>query len=270
MPGLVAARDAAAFLASPIGAYITGASFAIWAESPERIGMFHIGAFDRADEPAITQLFPIVVHPALAAHYDVIHDISGVSTFDQPAFEFFVAFLRQWVRELVPRIRRVAVVKPTGVAGAAFTGLFHEWVVPNFNSQLCATRDEAYAFLAVPDDARDAIEEMGAATAGEPALRRMRALLEADLREASLMSVADAMSTSTRTLQRMLTACHTTFRRELLAARLRVAQSLLLARDEKVEVIADELGFASSGAFSTMFRKAFGETPSEFRERFRK
>lgn len=267
--GLRAARDVAAFLADPVGAYVTGASFVVWVESPERLGMFHVGAFDRADEPALAQLFAIVVHPALAPRYDVLHDIADVSTFEQPAFEFFVGFLRQWVGELVPRIRKVAVVKPSGVAGAAFTGLFHEWVVPNFDAQLCATRAEAYAFLATPDDARDTIEEMGAATAGEPALRRLRAVLEADLRDASLMSVADAMSTSTRTLQRMLTANQTTFRQELMAARLRVAQSLLLARDDKIEAIAEELGFASSGAFSTMFRTAFGETPSEFRDRYR-
>lgn len=256
------------FLAAPVGAYVTGASFLVWVESRERIGMFHIGSFDRADQPALERIFRLVKHPALSERYDLLHDISEVSAFDEAAFQFFVGFLQQWVHELVPRVRRLAVVRPQGVAGAAFSGLFHEWVVPRFDAKLCATRDEAYAFLAVPATARETLDVIAATAGGEPALRRLRAVLEENLAHASIASAATAMSTSTRSLQRMLAGSGTTFRRELLAARMRVAQTWLLARDDKVETIARELGFASAAAFSTTFRKVVGETPSAFRERF--
>ena len=260
------AADAQTFLASPVGTYLVGASVVVWAESPSRIGMFHTGAFDRADQPMLQQIFPIVTHPALVDRYDLLHDIGEVSFFDEPAFQFFVAFLHEWVQRLAPRVRKLAVVRPSGVAGAAFTGLFHEWVVPRFDAKLCATRAEAYDFLDVPDATR---AELDAAGAREPALRRLREVLEANLTAASLEQVASALATSPRSLQRLLAANRTTFRQELISARMRVAQRLLLASDDKVEVIADAIGFTSAPAFSTLFRRIVGETPTEFRARFR-
>jgi len=263
------AVDVPALLARPIDAYIVGKSYVAWVESPTFIGMTHLGSFDRADEPALEQIFPIAKHPALAERYDVLHDIGAVSVFDEAAFRFFVKFLHEWVHELVPRFRKLAVVRPGGVAGAAFTGLFHEWVVPRFDAKLCSDRAEAYAFLGTSADVCAKLDAVVEACAGEPALRRLREVLEANLAKATLVTAASAMSTSTRTLQRMLTANRTSFRKELMEARLRVAQTLLLERDDKVESIADELGFASPAAFSTMFRRFVGETPTTFRERFR-
>jgi AraC-like DNA-binding protein len=260
------AVDVQTFMTTPVGTYVVGASVVVWVQAPDRIGMFHVGAFDRSDEAALQQIFPLVTHAALAERYDLLHDIGDVSVFDEPAFQFFVAFLQQWVHALAPRVRRLAVVRPSGVAGAAFTGLFHEWVVPRFDAKLCASRDEAYDFLDVPSAAR---AELDAAGAREPALRRLRDILEANLTGASLEHAAGALATSPRTLQRLLAANRTSFRQELMSARMRVAQRLLLASDDKVEVIADAIGFASAPAFSTLFRRIVGETPTEFRARFR-
>jgi AraC-like DNA-binding protein len=265
---MVPATDASSFLASPIGTYIVGTSVVAWVHAPARIGMFHVGNFDRADMPALEQIFPLVAHPALAERYDLLHDLGAVAVFDEPAFRFFRGFLEQWVHELVPRVRRLAVVRPGGVAGAAFTGLFHEWVVPRFDAKLCGTRVEAYEFLDVSNDDRATLDDVAEASVRDPTLRRLREVLAANL-TASLIEVAAAMSTSTRTLQRILTANRTTFRRELVDARMRVAQKLLLERDDKVEAIAAELGFASAAAFSTIFRRIVGDTPTAFRERYR-
>jgi AraC-like DNA-binding protein len=260
------AADAQTFLASPVGTYLVGASVVVWVESPARMGVCHTGTFDRSDESMLEQVFSIVTHGALAERYDVLHDIGEVSIFDEPAFQFFVAFLQQWVPPLVPRVRKLGVVRPGGVAGAAFTGLFHEWVVPRFDAKLCETRDEAYDFLDVPGAARADIDAAGA---HEPALRRLREVLEANLIGASLEHIAAALATSPRSLQRLLAANRTSFRQELMSARMRVAQRLLLASDDKVEAVADAIGFTSAPAFSTLFRRIVGQTPSEFRARFR-
>jgi AraC-like DNA-binding protein len=48
-----------------------------------------------------------------------------------------------------------------------------------------------------------------------------------------------------------------------------VAGQLLAHSDEKIEAIARKVGCSSSSRLSTLFRKAVGETPAQFRARRR-
>ena len=47
--------------------------------------------------------------------------------------------------------------------------------------------------------------------------------------------------------------------------RVRMATSLLRETDEKIEVIAERVGFNSSQAFHRVFSKTIGQTPGKFR-----
>lgn len=47
--------------------------------------------------------------------------------------------------------------------------------------------------------------------------------------------------------------------------RVRMATSLLRETDEKIEVIAERVGFNSSQAFHRVFSKTIGQTPAKFR-----
>jgi AraC-like DNA-binding protein len=48
---------------------------------------------------------------------------------------------------------------------------------------------------------------------------------------------------------------------------LRAAEALLVDTDDKIEVIAQKVGYTSHSRFGVMFRRLTGETPAEFRAR---
>ncbi len=102
-----------------------------------------------------------------------------------------------------------------------------------------------------------------------PLLFRLRALLDRHPADATVESAAQQLSLSTRSLQRRLIEAKTSFRAELLAARLRKAQRLLAATDLKITAVALDVGCASSQHLSAMFRKMTGESPSVWRSTHR-
>jgi AraC-like DNA-binding protein len=265
------AGSAAELLVDPIGAYLPGRSFVAWVQCPERIGAFHFGPLDSADHAALAALFPLPTSPALAPRYDLLHDLGAVEEFDRKEFEFFEGFLAQWVEEVARRTRRLAVVRPIGLAGAAFTGLYHEWVAPRFEAKLCSDRGEALAWFELDPDAppRGELDALYETYLQPNLLRRVRELLSADLGAATLEAVAETLAMTPRTLQRQLASLDTSFRVELERARIRIAEIRLLDRDDKIELIALELGFSSAAAFSAMFQKVAGESPGAFRARRR-
>ena len=72
-----------------------------------------------------------------------------------------------------------------------------------------------------------------------------------------------------------IVACHgsnadgTSFRGELDAARVRVAQRLLLDSSEAIARVAIEVGCSSPQQLSGLFRRVVGESPREWRARVR-
>jgi len=79
----------------------------------------------------------------------------------------------------------------------------------------------------------------------------------------------EILGISTRTLQRVLAAAGTSYRElSLRAKRSRLADAVLGSND-KLDSIAASLGFTSGSSMSTTFKRVFGESPSEYRERFR-
>lgn len=266
--GLLASSSIAEFLADPIGHYVVGRSFAVWAQTPERAGSVLLGPIERSDHAALTELFALSRSPALAASHDALHDLGAVDTLDRASFELVERFLGSRGR----RVRRFAIVRPSGLAGAAFAGLFYERISSRCEGAMFATRDEALAWLGVAVGTAprtqlaamiDSIEQTA------PELRRLRRVLAADLREATLERAAAALATSTRSLQRCLASQHTSFRDELIRVRVEAAESLLIDEDVPVKEIAIAVGFESSAAFTTMFTRAVGESPQEFRRRRR-
>jgi transcriptional regulator GlxA family with amidase domain len=73
---------------------------------------------------------------------------------------------------------------------------------------------------------------------------------------------------SQRTLQRRLCAAGTTFKDELLRARVRAAQTLMLTSEDNLTAIALEVGCASLQHYSALFRRLIGVSPSAWRKRF--
>jgi AraC-like DNA-binding protein len=265
--GLRRADTAAAFLADPIGSSIAGHTFVIWSQTRERIGAAHKGGYDPGDASTILSLFPIFAHPQLAPRYDILHDLSDITSFEPEGFQFFDAFMREWIDYLALRVRRVAVVAPSGLPGAAFTGMFHTWLAPRLDARLCESRAEAYSWLAMSAAEAAQIDAQREALAGPTTLRRLREAIACQLGTPSLSTVAKQLGRGVRTLQRELAGLGTSFRDEVLQVRIATAKARLLACNDKVECIARAVGFASTAAFSASFHKVVGLAPTAFRAR---
>jgi AraC-like DNA-binding protein len=85
----------------------------------------------------------------------------------------------------------------------------------------------------------------------------------------TLQGAARQLGLSARTLQRRLRDEGSSFQGEVVAARLRVAQRLMLETSASLGEVAFEAGYASPAHLSTHFRKAVGEAPSAWRSRHR-
>jgi transcriptional regulator GlxA family with amidase domain len=99
-------------------------------------------------------------------------------------------------------------------------------------------------------------------------VRQLAALLEAHPRT-TLAGAASSLAISKRTLQRLLAEHGTSFRGELDAARVRVAQRLLLESSERIARVAIEVGCSSPQQLSGLFRRVVGESPRQWRARVR-
>jgi len=245
------------------------ASVIVWAQTPQRVGLIHTGPFEPTDRAALEGMFEVSDAPHTAARPEVLHDVSAIGELDPEAFAFLEQFVASNADRLPRRVKRLAVVRPAGIAGAAVTGVFHQWIAPRVEARLCTTRIEAYEYLDIPEAERAEIDAV-TPVHGSPVLRAFREALLRDVRAATLARAAASVSISSRSLQRLLAANGTTFRRELARARIRIAEGILLDRADKLEAVARELGFSSASNFSTMFARATGEPPSVYRERLRK
>lgn len=164
-------------------------------------------------------------------------------------------------------VSRCAVVLPAGIGAAVVRGFFSMIDAP-FEVRFFADAVAALDYLGQPDPqgflaGLDRLQEKASGT--PPLLFRLRALLDRDPAGATVQEAARLLSLSTRSLQRRLIESRTSFRAELLAARLRKAQRLLVDSDDKITAIALEVGCGSSQHLSSLFRKMTGETPTEWR-----
>jgi AraC-like DNA-binding protein len=265
-------RDISDFLDAPVGRYLAGHSFVIWAHSATLAGSAYFDRPGEADYPVLLALRGTLAHHAsLRAGYDAIIDCSGLQTLSAASFSLISDFLRK-VPIAAPAVGRVAIVRPTGVAGAAVTGLFYEFVKPAFDGALFTDLGGAFGWLGRADGlaAQTTVQDMLEQVRGNPPLLRLlRAHLAQNLASATLEDSARSLGHSGRSLQRRLKELGTHFRAELHRSRVCAAESLLIDTDIKLEEIARAVGCSSPSQLSVLFRVVTGETPSDFRARRR-
>jgi AraC-like DNA-binding protein len=254
---------------APVGKYLAGRFWLHWIYSPTLIGSVYFGRTEEADFPLLEPLFALPGHSSLQAPYDVLVDGSALESLPPSAFEFLSRYLAV-AGGFASRMRRVAIVRPPGHAGIVLAGVFYELVTGVFEAALFADREEAARWLdhpQSPDANRELDEIVGALRGTSPQLRRLQAWLMAKMGRPSIQEAATELGISSRSLQRLLAAANTSFRRELEHARLRAAEALLIDSQSKLEAVAREVGYSTLSHFTVAFRRATGETPSDFRKR---
>jgi AraC-like DNA-binding protein len=166
-------------------------------------------------------------------------------------------------------IRKQAIIRPSGLPGAVVAG-FYQVVQHAYPVEVFTSVGDALDWFGWPKAHPLAVEVDALwthAVGHSPIVRRLRTLLETDVSGVTLASAARSLAISERTLQRHLRDSGTNFQSELAAARIHAAQSKMVHTDLKLTAIALEVGCSSLQHFSTLFRKATGETPSAWRAR---
>jgi AraC-like DNA-binding protein len=262
------------FLRAPVGRYTAGRRCVVWCWSRTLCGAFLWGRPDEADVREMVRLHAICTGPGapLTEPFDCVLDGRLIEAIDPPSFHAYVEGLAPILPELTHRIRRQAMLPPVGLPGTIVAGFIPIHGATAIVHQLFTDLSGAFAWFARDDGeaARVEVERLvEATTSAPPAVRDLRRYLEGALRDATLVDAARALGVSVRTLQRQLLDSSTSFRVELVQARLRTARALLADTDLKLEAIVHQVGAASLSHFSMMFRRDTGESPSEFRERHR-
>src|SRR5262245_2651658 len=107
------AASAREFMADPIGRYLVGRAFVVWAYSSKLAGASYFGRIELADYDEILEVFDLYRHPAIDPPFRALMDGSGTEAFDARGFELLSRYVSRWP-EIAARLERVAIVRPPG------------------------------------------------------------------------------------------------------------------------------------------------------------
>jgi AraC-like DNA-binding protein len=196
---------------------------------------------------------------------DTLIDVTHLTLVDGAAFAMFRDALeaRREVRARV--VRRQAIVS-SGDFGAVFIRGYLAMFPPPYPVREVATVAEGLAWLGHECCGAE-LAELDACRVDE--LARLRAWLDhAPLEHPTIELAAASLAVTPRTLQRRLASAGTRFASELARARVSRARSLMRDPMRKLSEVALEVGCATPSAFSDLYRRVTGESPSEWRRRF--
>jgi len=257
------------FAADPVGRYVLGRNWLYFCAHERFAGYV---AWERIELPELRALAPVVLamHARARERYRAVVDLRRISFIAEGVFEATAKYATRNQAKIKAAVERVALLRGDGLLGAVARGYFD--VVPRpYPVGVFSDANEALAWLDCDRDRStfDEIEAIVGRARAAGSLRELRDFLGAKRERTSLEAAARHLGLTPRTLQRRLREEGSSFQNELVAARLRAAQRLMLESDAPLTEIAFNAGFASPAHLSTQFRKALGEAPSAWRARHR-
>lgn len=243
------------------GYYVPSQSFAFGVTTHGLVVTLAWGVIGVSDARALSDVWAATfTGPPRPTLLDVTHLIAP----DHDAFTTVRDLLEQHREARARVVQRQAIVASADYAAVFMRGYFAMFPPP-YELRDFPTREEALAWLGHACCA-DEVAELDAARSA--VLLQLRAwLATTELPSASLDGAAAAFGMTARTLQRRLEEAGAMFQSELRRAQVARAQRLMRETDRKLSDIALEIGCATPSVFSDLFRKATGETPSQWRRR---
>jgi len=213
------------------------------------------------------------LEPSVPPHVSLV-DASQVESAEPRAFELLAKYVEANQERLGQKVRRLALARPSGMAGALVAGFFEvlpkPYLVAAFTEPL-----SALAWLREEPGFSDLEPSVVAALLpgaveltreGAGVLARLRAWLDAHVStDVTLAETAVALVTSERTLQRRLAEASTTLSEEIARSRVREAKRLMLERDDSVTAVAHQVGCASLQHLGQLFRRYERVSPKAWR-----
>jgi len=257
------AQDDESFAAAPIGACIAGDGFVFARPDAE---LFVSIVHGRPTEAAIRRLVRLWAIEQAPRHLSLF-EARGLVGVEPAAFDVLVEEMRTHRDELQRAVIRQAIVTPEGFPGAVVAGYRAVISIP-FDVELFEDRGAALAWLGRAD-AAPAIADASALLEGDRTVAALRSALSEQL-DLKVGEAARRLGMSERSLQRRLREAATSFQEEVQAARIHAAKRLLVDTDAKLTAIALEVSCGTLQSFSSLFRRATGMTPTEYRARHRR
>jgi len=244
--------------------WVSGPTYLIWRVSARLSGIVLWGQPEPRHAANLTRL--LTMDAAYREQLSLI-DVRRVESVDPVTFDLLAAYVCLRSESLRQRISAQALVRPGGLVGVVAAGFYrvveHVYPVEVFTNPCEGLNwlgvGELSSFLTEIDGV---IESCASASS---VLRGLRAHLRRERGNANLATAASVLGLSARALQRKLRDACTSFQTEQNAAQIYVAKRLLRERDYDIKRIAFEVGCSSAAAFSVLFRKFEGESPSAWR-----
>ncbi len=246
--------------------YFVGRCWLTFHVRGEVAGVVLWGAPRHTDIEPLTEALPLYGSP-LAQRLGRLVDITRLTNVDQGVVAALVEYFSSHSKRIGEIASRAAIVHGGGLGLALATGLPSLTPLP-YDVGMFAETPEALVWLGCRSSARIAAEldEAQAASVGVmPLVRDLRAYCIANARAVALPSAAAALGLSPRSLQRKLRDEGTSLQRELNAARVEAAKTLLVETDAAIDVIAANVGCSSAQHLGLLFRRATGRTPRQWR-----
>ncbi len=259
---MLVATTCARYLAAPLGRYVRGRTWISAAPCPGLYVTLIAGSPSADDLRELGRTY--AVRTGRRPHA-VLFDGSRVDAVDADAHEVLVAQFTHGGAKYARHLERVAVVHGRGMAGALFAG-YPKVIGLRCEAKAFPDTAAALAWLGLDAAARVDVLALADTLVAAPERTRLAALLD-ERPSVTLRDAARALALAPRTLQRLLEADGTTFRREVDHARLARAERALDAGTASITAIALDAGFASLQVFSGWFRRRTGESPRQRRAR---
>jgi AraC-like DNA-binding protein len=250
---------------APVGRFVAGPKYVHFCARPGLWGVLTWGSGDVEVVKAVTRsmLAELDWEPHAA-----LLDARRLDRVEPAAFALAGEFITTHLKRLRQCVKRVALVRPPGIAGAVIAGFF-DVVHPPYEVAVFGELLPALEYLG-HGDAERAIEDLHLQVASTaPVVSAVSAFLAQRLRDVDLPDAARALGMGERSLQRRLREAGTTFREQLAEARLRAAERMLLDSNASLTAIAIDVGCASLQHFDQLFRRHRGESPGAWRSRRR-
>jgi AraC-like DNA-binding protein len=257
-----------AFCRSPAGRYTITPSAIIWCQSRSLCGTLTWGRPTETDTQIILDILD-TYQETLGTRFDIVLDSRRVEAVDPSALAMLFAWLQRQHAVLVARVRMQASVIDRGPVGFLLSGLLP--AIPG-SHPVSVFADASAAFQSLIGEEGIAlaaeIEAIAERVRGVPKeMQAVRTMLAANV-GATIDHAANELGISIRSLQRILGKHGSSFKEEVVEARLRLAQKLLAASDDKLALIAARAGI-SERALTQLFRARTSLTPAEWRKRHR-
>ena len=251
---------------APVGRYLLGRQWLYWCARPTLYGITLWGRPTEDDVGVLSRALTVELAADVPPHLSLI-DARHLEGVDAGAFSILSTYVQTHHARLSRQVTRLALVKPSGFAGAVTAG-FYEVLDAPYPVKLFDGMNAAFDWLSgQPEDGlRQRLESAYEAVAGvSPLVAQVRTLAKSALLTIDVHHVARELGLSDRTLQRRLKAVGTTFQYELNHVRIAEARHRMLDSDAPLTQIALEVGYGSLQHFSGHFSRIEGCSPSTWR-----